>query len=178
MVAELCYDLAGQNNGKEPKLQTTSQLSLFQAMAQYRALVAFASAALFLIVAAQQTTPTVVRAYPTALRGATANRGTETSVHFNVVQSEAFTEKTNKGNPSRVILGHNHPFTNLSRESEFTAKNTSQYDDTARRLNEQTLTSLADVFHTLIKAAYFAQVTSLWLVAFVAAAGGLSLIHI
>ncbi len=52
-------DLAASNSKQQVN---PSHLSLLQAMAQYRALVAFASAALFLIVAVQQTTPTVVRA--------------------------------------------------------------------------------------------------------------------
>ena len=107
-------------------------------MAQYRALVAFASAALFLIVAAQQITPTAVQAYPAVLRGTAANRETkDKSVSF---EAKADSE-TEQQHPGRVIPGQN--------TANF-------HGSVKRRLNEDTSVSLASVFRTSIKAAYFA----------------------
>ena len=129
-------------------------------MALYRAFITVASAALLFTVAAQYAKPTVVRAYPTALRGATANRGTETSVHFNVVQSEAFTDKMNKWYPGGAIPGHNRSFTNLSRDYESTAKKTSHHDNTTRRLTE---TNMFIIVRTLIYAVHGIG-TNVWLI--------------
>jgi hypothetical protein len=126
-------------------------------MVQYRALVIFASAALLLIVAAQQITPTAVQAYPAVLRGTAANRETkDKSVSF---EAKADSE-TEQQHPGRVIPGQN------TADLRGSVK---------RRLNEDTTVTLAIVFQTLIKAAYFAQGTPLWLVAFVAAAGGIAI---
>ena len=122
-------------------------------MALYRAFVAIASA-LFCTAAAQYVQPTVVRAYPAALRGtAAANRKMkDESVSF---EAKANSE-TEQQHPGRDIPGQNT--VNLRGSIN-------------RRLKEDTTITLAIVFQTLIKAAYFAQGTPLWLVAFVAAAG-------
>jgi hypothetical protein len=152
-----------------------------------RAVVAFASAALVFTVAAQYTQTKAVRAYPSAFRGATTDSGAAiASVHFKTVQSELIDVKVDKWYPSGGLFessqrhsifgdirGHNYSWTNLSRESESTAKNSSQHDDSTSRLSEQTLTILADVLHMLIKAVFFANQAPLLLIASAAAVGGI-----
>ena len=111
-------------------------------MIQLRAFVILASAALFLFVTAQQTTPTAVQAYPADLRGtAAAQRETkDESVSF---EARANSE-TEQQRPGRDIPGQNT--VNLRGSIN-------------RRLKEDTTITLAIVFQTLIKAAYLAQGT-------------------